>query len=85
MAYPWRSGSAFARVQAVNLRILLVIEERELRDWLRHHLDILWPDATVEDTLPVQFEGTCATWRCARSSDLLSANCGDARRIPTVR
>jgi DNA-binding response OmpR family regulator len=41
----------------VNPRILLVIEERELRDWLRHHLDILWPDATVEDTLPVQFEG----------------------------
>jgi serine/threonine protein kinase len=41
----------------VNPRILLVIEERELRDWLRHHLDILWPDATVEDTLPLQFEG----------------------------
>jgi eukaryotic-like serine/threonine-protein kinase len=61
----------------VNPRILLVIEERELRDWLRHHLDILWPDATVEDTLPVQFEGNLRDM-ALREIDLivLSANCG---------
>ncbi|HEY3808786.1 MAG TPA: protein kinase [Steroidobacteraceae bacterium] len=41
-------------------RILLVIEERELRDWLRHHLDILWPDATVTDMPPAQFESGLA-------------------------
>jgi DNA-binding response OmpR family regulator len=67
----------------VNLRILLVIEERELRDWLRHHLDILWPDATVEDTLPVQFEGHLRDM-ALREIDLivLSANCGDGKGDP---
>ncbi len=35
-------------------RLLLSIEERELRDWLRHHIDILWPDATIEDVAPAQ-------------------------------
>jgi serine/threonine protein kinase len=67
----------------VNPRILLVIEERELRDWLRHHLDILWPDATVEDTLPVQFEGALRDM-ALREIDLivLSAVCGDGRTDP---
>ena len=64
----------------MNPRILLVIEERELRDWLRHHLDILWPDATVEDTPPVQFEGNLRDL-ALREIDLivLSANCGDGK------
>jgi len=67
----------------VNPRILLVIEERELRDWLRHHLDILWPDAAVEDTLPVQFEGNLRDL-ALREIDLivLSANCGDGKADP---
>jgi DNA-binding response OmpR family regulator len=67
----------------VNPRILLVIEERELRDWLRHHLDILWPDATVEDTLPVQFEGALRDM-ALREFDLivLSAICGMAEADP---
>jgi DNA-binding response OmpR family regulator len=67
----------------VNPRILLVIEERELRDWLRHHLDILWPDATVEDTLPVQFEGALRDM-ALREFDLivLSATCGTAEADP---
>jgi eukaryotic-like serine/threonine-protein kinase len=67
----------------VNPRILLVIEERELRDWLRHHLDILWPDATVEDTLPVQFEGALRDM-ALREIDLivLSATCGDGGADP---
>jgi DNA-binding response OmpR family regulator len=67
----------------VNPRILLVIEERELRDWLRHHLDILWPDAMVEDTLPVQFEGNLRDL-ALRDIDLivLSANCGDGKTDP---
>jgi eukaryotic-like serine/threonine-protein kinase len=67
----------------VNPRILLVIEERELRDWLRHHLDILWPDATVEDTLPVQFEGALRDMTL-REIDLvvLSVNCGNGEADP---
>jgi eukaryotic-like serine/threonine-protein kinase len=67
----------------VNPRILLVIEERELRDWLRHHLDILWPDATVEDTLPVQFEGALRDM-ALREFDLivLSAICSMAEADP---
>ena len=44
----------------MNPRILLVIDERELRDWLRHHLDILWPDATVTDMPPAQFQSGLA-------------------------
>jgi eukaryotic-like serine/threonine-protein kinase len=67
----------------VNPRILLVIDERELRDWLRHHLDILWPDATVEDTLPLQFEGNLRDM-ALREIDLivLSANCGAGQADP---
>jgi serine/threonine protein kinase len=63
--------------------ILLVIEERELRDWLRHHLDILWPDATVENLLPAQFQARVAQLR-AHELDLivLSALCGDALADP---
>lgn len=64
-------------------RILLVIEERELRDWLRHHLDILWPDATVTDTPPVQFQAGLSELNL-EAFDLiaLSANCGDALADP---
>jgi eukaryotic-like serine/threonine-protein kinase len=67
----------------VNPRILLVIDERELRDWLQHHLDILWPDATVEDTLPVQFEGRLRDLPL-RDLDLivLSTDCGDGLEDP---
>jgi DNA-binding response OmpR family regulator len=63
--------------------ILLVIEERELRDWLRHHIDILWPDAVVSDMLPAQFEARVP----ALTADefelvVLSALCGDALADP---
>ena len=59
-------------------RILLVIEERELRDWLRHHIDILWPEGGVEDVLPSQFEARMSAAK-SREFDLivLSAHCGD--------
>jgi eukaryotic-like serine/threonine-protein kinase len=67
----------------MTLRMLLVIEERELRDWLRHHLDILWPDASVEDMLPAQFESRMVQLH-ANELDLivLSALCGDALGDP---
>jgi eukaryotic-like serine/threonine-protein kinase len=64
-------------------RILLLIEERELRDWLRHHLEILWPDASVEDVSPAQFVAGVSQWN-ARELDLavLSVNCGDVLADP---
>jgi tRNA A-37 threonylcarbamoyl transferase component Bud32/DNA-binding response OmpR family regulator len=67
----------------MNPRILLIIEERELRDWLRHHLEILWPDAQVEDIPPSQFQSRVAELKM-RELDLivLSANCGDALAEP---
>jgi len=68
----------------MNPRILLVIEERELRDWLRHHLDILWPDATVTDMPPEQFQSGLSAMNL-QEFDLiaLSADCGDALADPT--
>ena len=67
----------------MNPRILLVIEERQLRDWLRHHLEILWPEASVEDMLPAQFEGLLRD-HPLRELDLivLSAECGDTQADP---
>ncbi|MFI4894997.1 MAG: protein kinase [Steroidobacterales bacterium] len=67
----------------MNPRILLLIEERELRDWLRHHLDILWPDVSIEDMLPTQFVAGVSQWH-AREVDLavLSVNCGDVLADP---
>jgi len=67
----------------MNPRILLVIEERELRDWLRHHLDILWPDATVTDTPAAQFvEGLPKLNLMDFDLIVLSAHCGDPLADP---
>src|SRR5665213_4391826 len=59
-------------------RILLVIDERELRDWLRHHIDILWPEGSAEDVPAPQFEPRVSALK-PRELDLLvlSAQCGD--------
>jgi DNA-binding response OmpR family regulator len=59
-------------------RILLAIEDRELRDWLRHHIDILWPEGSVEDVPAPQFEARVAALK-PRELDLLvlSVQCGD--------
>jgi len=67
----------------MNPRILLLIEERELRDWLRHHLDILWPDVSIEDMSPTQFVAGVSQWH-AREIDLavLGVNCGDVLADP---
>jgi DNA-binding response OmpR family regulator len=63
--------------------ILLVIDERELHDWLRHHIDILWPEATVEDVLPAQLATRVASLG-AGEFDLivLGAHCGDVLADP---
>jgi len=64
-------------------RLLLSIEERELRDWLRHHIDILWPDATIEDLAPAQL-ATQAGELPMREIDLivLSLSCSEREAEP---
>ncbi len=62
----------------MNPRVLLVIEERELRHWVRHHIEILWPEGVVDEVLPTRFEERVAAMK-AREFDLivLNAQCGD--------
>jgi eukaryotic-like serine/threonine-protein kinase len=38
----------------VNSRLLIIGEQRELRLWLRHQVDVLWPDAQVEEMEPAE-------------------------------
>lgn len=64
-------------------RILLIMDERELRDWLRHHLDILWPDATVTDMPGARFSAGLRELNL-RDFDLiaLSVQCGEPPADP---
>ena len=59
--------------------ILVVEEERELRDWLRRHIEILWPEGLIEELQPSQF--AARIW-AANGMELdlivLGARCGDA-------
>jgi DNA-binding response OmpR family regulator len=60
--------------------ILVVEADRELRAWLRHHIEILWPDGRVEDSDAAQFEARLQSPNGElRGLDLivLGANCGD--------
>lgn len=51
-------------------RLLIVETERELRAWLRHHIEILWPDASVEDIEPSRISERAETLS-KRSLDLI--------------
>jgi DNA-binding response OmpR family regulator len=63
--------------------ILIIEQERELRDWLRHHIEILWPDGTVEELPPEQFEARLgASDGEALDLILLGAQCGDSSGNP---
>ena len=64
---------------ASNARLLIVAAERELRTWLRHHIEILWPDATVEEMESTELPARAAELT-TKSFDLmvLGAHCGDA-------
>jgi DNA-binding response OmpR family regulator len=60
--------------------ILIAEADRELRAWLRHHIEILWPDGRVEDSDLVQFEARLQSPNGElRGIDLivLGAHCGD--------
>jgi eukaryotic-like serine/threonine-protein kinase len=47
----------------VNLRLLIIGDERELRVWLHHQVEVLWPDATVEEMEFNQLESRASTLR----------------------
>jgi DNA-binding NarL/FixJ family response regulator len=69
----------------MNPRVLIVGAERELRTWLRHHIEILWPDATVEQLELAQLE-LHAAGLTSKSLDLiaLSAQCSEAPEDPAT-
>ena len=59
--------------------ILVVEEERELRDWLRRHIEILWPEGLIEELQPAQFAARIwATNGMELDLIVLGARCGDA-------
>jgi len=66
----------------MNPRILLLIEERELRDWLRHHLEILAPEANVSHMPAAQFVAGVQT-RNMLELDLivLALSCADSLAV----
>jgi DNA-binding NarL/FixJ family response regulator len=70
----------------MNPRVLIVGAERELRSWLRHHIEILWPDATVEQLELAQLELHADAGLTTKSLDLiaLSAQCGEAPEDPAT-
>ena len=69
----------------MNPRRLIVSDERELRTWLRHHVEILWPDAVVEEMEPAQLQ-LPASSVSRKDQDLivLGAQCGDALEDPAT-
>ncbi|HEX2790189.1 MAG TPA: protein kinase [Steroidobacteraceae bacterium] len=69
----------------MNPRLLIVGDERELRTWLRHHVEILWPDATVEEMEPAALALPAATVS-RKDLDLivLGAQCGEAPEDPAT-
>jgi serine/threonine protein kinase len=69
----------------MNPRVLIVGAERELRTWLRHHIEILWPDATVLEMELSDLE-LRAPGLTTRHLDLiaLSAQCGEALEDPSA-
>jgi DNA-binding response OmpR family regulator len=65
-------------------RLLIVDAERELRVWLRHHIEILWPDATVLEMEPAELDRAQMRHGSARNLDLilLGVQCGEAPQMP---
>jgi eukaryotic-like serine/threonine-protein kinase len=63
----------------MNPRVLIIDGERELRAWLRHHVEILWPDGTALEMEPTGLEEAYARHSSARNLDLilLGVACGD--------
>ena len=69
----------------MNPRVLIVGADREVRTWLRHHIEILWPDAAVEESEPAELEPRAASLT-TKNLDLivLGVDCGDALEDPAT-
>jgi eukaryotic-like serine/threonine-protein kinase len=69
----------------MNPRVLIVSADREVRTWLRHHIEILWPDAAVEESEPAELEPRAASLT-TKNLDLivLGVDCGDALEDPAT-
>ena len=65
--------------------VLIIGAERELRTWLRHHIEILWPDATVDEQEPAELEQRAAGLT-TKNLDLivLGEQCGEALEDPAA-
>jgi serine/threonine protein kinase len=63
----------------MNPRVLIVDADRELRSWLRHHVEILWPDGSTLEMDPVELEKAQGRQASTRNLDLivLGLTCGD--------
>jgi eukaryotic-like serine/threonine-protein kinase len=70
----------------MNPRVLIVDGDRELRAWLRHHVEILWPDGTALEMEPAELEKASVRQSSARNLDmiLLGVSCGENPEIPSA-
>jgi serine/threonine protein kinase len=66
-------------------RLLIAAYDRELRDWLRHHIEILWPEARLQELEP---EGLAARTGQLTTRDLdlivLEAQCDSRPAAPAA-
>jgi eukaryotic-like serine/threonine-protein kinase len=69
----------------VNSRLLIIGAERELRVWLRHQVEILWPDASLEEIDPDQLESRAPTLRMRELQlILLCVQCNESAEDPSA-
>jgi eukaryotic-like serine/threonine-protein kinase len=69
----------------VNSRLLIIGDERELRLWLHHQVEVLWPDAVVEEMEPAQLEARASSLRMRELQlILLCVKCDPAADEPTA-
>lgn len=47
----------------MNARLLIIGDERELRLWLHHQVEVLWPDAVVDEMEYAQLESRASSLR----------------------
>jgi serine/threonine protein kinase len=69
----------------VNSRLLIIGDERELRLWLHHQVEVLWPDAVVEEMEPAQLEKRASSLRMRELQlILLCVKCDPAAEEPAA-
>jgi len=69
----------------MNSRLLILGEERELRVWLHHQVEILWPDAVIDEMEESQLEARASTLRMRELQLIvLCAQCGAPGEDPSV-